>query len=68
MQTIYAAFICAVAIRGETICTMTPLMGHDFFRSLAECEQTIPAMYRVPNAVPRMICMQKTVPSWQPVR
>jgi hypothetical protein len=68
---IFAVFVCAAAVPlngvpQQTICNRAA--PQTIFHNKEECERAIPPIYKVPGAVPNMVCMQQTVQSWQLVQ
>lgn len=64
MTTIYAVFLCTV-LGGREICSPTAYKADP---TQATCEAHKQGMERIVNPGVKVVCMKKTVPSWQPVR
>jgi len=64
MTTIYAVFLCTV-MGGQQSCYPTAFKAD---ATLAACEAHKHYMERLVNPGVKVVCMKKTVPSWEPVR
>jgi hypothetical protein len=76
MTTIYAIMICLYTATGETFSCQQPPGGSPTFGSAEACKTQLSKLNTPLETEKKpgdqfsqkIICMEKTVPSWQPVR